>query len=437
MVVSVWAAPAVDNLILPEKIFPQLDSLLKTAVQQSPRMINRALDLEVAENGRIQARAYLLPNLGGSASYSQADDDRNDGQGRKQIVKIAYNFALTQPVYYWGERRNLAHIGEIQATIAKGSYREGYRLLCQEIRSGYMGLIAQKLFAKRSEFYARYANDHLAQAEDRLTKKVISEAEIFPIRIDTEQAQITSEKAAFDFANAKASLARLAGVAEISDDSIPDSIPKADYFPATFDGLLAGYLAQKDLPTTEAVNMKHSLEVQNLTYENSKTALRPKFNLMAGTTQDEQSFTANVGQKYEVNSIYIGIFGSWSIFDGFSSRAATRSALARRRQIENDYRALTEQLSVQAQAQVKSINFAARSMAITERYLGSAEGFLNLRKEERGRGVRSEAEVTQAQTNLYDVQLNAINARADFLQKTGEFLGTIMEDPALSNVVEK
>ena len=201
--------------------------------------------------------------------------------------------------------------------------------------------------------------------------------------------------------------------------------------------MLAGYLAQKDPPTIEAVNMRRQLEVQNLNYKNSKTALRPKFSFATGVTQDEQSFTLNVAQKYKVNSIYAGVSMSWSVFDGFSSRAATRSALARRRQIENDYRTLTEQLSVQAQSQVKQINFSARNMSITDRYLDSGEGNLRSRQEERSRGVRSEAEVSQAQITLFDFQINAINARSDFLIKTSDFLGTITEDPVLANIAER
>ena len=63
LAVSVWAAaPATNELVLPEKLLPQLDAILKTAVQQSPRMLNRALDMEIAENNRIQARANLLPS---------------------------------------------------------------------------------------------------------------------------------------------------------------------------------------------------------------------------------------------------------------------------------------------------------------------------------------------------------------------------------------
>lgn len=437
MLVGVWAAPSADEVVLPEKAFPQLDAILKTAVQQSPRMLNRALDLEIAENNRVQARAGLLPTVGGSASYRKAWDDRNDTNGRKLFTKTYYDFAVTQPVYYWGERRNNARIGEIQSTIAKGSYREAYRLLCQEIRFSYFSMIAQKLTVKRMQFALTYANTQLAEAEDRLKKRVISDAEIFPIRLAAEQAQIYYERSLFDFNNYKTSFARLAGITEIPDENIPDSVPAASYNPAAFDALLAGYLAQKDLPTVEAVAMRQQLDVQNLTYENSKTALRPKFNFIAGTSQDEQSFTINVAQKYKVNSLYAGLSVSWTIFDSFYARAGMRNVLARRRQSENEYRSLTERLTTQAQTQVKTINFAARNMSITDRYLESGEGNLRVRREEFKRGVRSEAEVSLAQIAFYDAQINAINSRADFLIKSADFLGTITEDPVLANVVEK
>ena len=435
--VTSWAAPVPDVAVVPEQIFPQLDAILKTAVQQSPRMLNRVLDLEIAENSRIQARAGLLPSVAGSLTYYKTSDDRADIAGRQRLTKTYYNFSVTQPVFYWGERRNSAKMGEIQATIAKGNYRDAYRLLCQQLRYSYMGLIAQKLAVKRAQYYTGYVKSQLAEAEERLQKKVISDAEIFSVRLTAEQAQIAVDRAHFDFDNARASFARMAGLPDISEESIPDGIPAANYDPAVFDRLLADYLAQKDLPTIDAVNARHQIEVDQLTYKNAKTALRPKFSVVAGTNQDEQSFTLNVAQKYKVNSIYAGFSMYWNIFDGFSSRAGARSSLARIRKSENDYRTLTEQLTAQAQSQVKLINFSARSMSISDRYLSSGEGNLRARKEERSRGVRSEAEVSQAQINLYDVQIAAINARADYFAKISDFLGTITEDPVLANVTEK
>jgi outer membrane protein TolC len=435
---SLWAAvPVRSELALPERVFPQLDGVLKSAVQQSPRMLSRALELEIAENNRIQARSNLLPSAGGSARYYQASDDRADLNGRVNVAKTYYDFSVTQPVFYWGERRNNARIGEIQATVAKGNYREAYRMLAQEVRASYLRLIVQKIVVRRGRFFLEYANTQLKQQEERLAKKVISETEIFSVRLNAEQAQIAVERNDFEFENAKLSFARLTGTGPLADDAIPDVIPGVGYSAGTIDGLLSGFLAQKDLPTTEAVSLRRQLEIDNLNYGIQKTRLRPKFNFVAGASQDEQSYTLNVAQKYRVNSLYVGLALNWAIFDGFASGAATRNALARRRLTENDYRILTERLGQQAQTQAKQINFSARNMTIYDRFLTSGEGNLNTVQDEFRRGVKSETDVSLARISLYDAQLNANNARIDYLLKVGDFLGTVMEDPVVANLAAK
>lgn len=432
---GVLAAETVGGaLMLPEKALPQLDALLQAAVKQSPRMLNRALDLEIAENSRIQARANLLPSFGGYASYYQTQDTRADLAGRISVSKTAYNFSLTQPVYYWGERRNNAKMGEIQASIAKGQYRDGYRALAQTLRNDYMHLLVQKMTVKRAAYYAEYTKNQQAKEEIRLAQKVISEFQIFPVRLAAEQAQLASERAQFDFEMAKVSFARLSGQPEMSDEAIPDSIPSVSYQADSFARLLASFLAQKEPPSSEAVTMRKQLENQALNYANAKTRLKPKFNFVLGASQDQQNYTVNVAQKYQFNSLFAGISANWTIFDGLSSQAAVRTERARMRQMNNDYKDLTERLSQQAQTQAKQIDFAARSMGITDRALVASEGNLKTKQDDFARGVSSEDEVTLARLALMDAQINAYNGRIDYLYRIGDFLGTIMEDPVVANL---
>ncbi|MDB6115238.1 MAG: outer rane channel protein [Lacunisphaera sp.] len=435
LAVGAWAAaPGVDDLLLPEKIYPQLDAVLKQAVQQSPQMINRALDLEIAENNRIGARAGLLPSVGGSYTYSKASDDRADLNDRVKATKIYYSLAVTQPIFYWGERRNSARMGEIQKLISAGNQREGYRLFAQEIRTQYLQLIIRRIALGRSRLANKYNQDALKAAEDRFNKKVISEAEVFGVRLSAERAQIDEERLSYDFEAAKQSFARVTGMGQFDEVSLPDQIMELRYSAPAFDEVLAGFLAQKDPPTIAAVNMRSQLEIENLNYANARTRLKPKFNLTAGMTQDEQSYTLNVAQKYRVNSIYGGVSMYWTIFDGFAAQSATRNALARRRQLENDYRGLTDQLARTAQAQVKQLNFSARVMSIYDRTLVATDGSFQVKKTEFARGALSENDVTQANLGYYDALINAENYRADYLVKVGEFLGTVAEDPVLANV---
>lgn len=428
------AAPAIEGLVLAENVLPQLEPVLTAAAQQSPSMLNRALDLEIAENNRIQARAGLLPSLGGYANYLQSRDTRADLTGRVEVTKIAYNFSINQPVFYWGERLNALKASEIQASIAKGQYQEGYRALAQILRDSYMRLIAQKLGVKRWAAYADFTKNQLAKEEIRLAQKVIADAQIVPVRLAAEQGQLTYERVQFDFEMAKLSFARLSGLPPLSDNEIPDSIPTLGYAAGTYDRLLAGFLAQKELPAIEAVTMRQQLESAGLTLATDKTRLRPKFSLVLGISQDEQSYTINVAQKYRVNSVFGGISVNWTVFDGLASRAAVRSDLARLRQMKTDYKVLNDRLAQQAQTNVRQINFAARNMVINDRSLLSIESNLKSKQEDFARGTSSEDDVNLARIAVYDAQINAIGARCDFLNRVGEFLGTIMADPVLENV---
>lgn len=421
----------------PERLFPGLENIIRSALEQSPRMLNRALDLEIAENDRISARAGLLPNVSGYYRQYETQDDRADLPDKLTVSKAYYDVSVSQPLFHWGERQNYYRMAEIRQKMSKGNYRDGYRLLAHELRLQYLSLIIKKSYLGRARFNLEFNRSQLKVAEERLAKKVISEPEIFSVRLGVERAEIEAERAEFDLLNAKRAFARVSGSAILDDAQLPDAIPALTYSAGEYQRLLAGYLSQNDPPTLEAVNLRHNLALEDLNLRNQKTRLRPKLSLVAGMSQDEQSYTTNLTQKFRVNSLYGGLNLSWNLFDGFATGAAVRNSLARIRQMENDYRDLTQRLDEQAQSQVKFLNFSARNMSITDRFVASAEGQLKARQDDFARGVSSETDVSAAQLGLFDAKLNAFNARVDFLAKTVEFLGTIVEDPALSYLPAK
>lgn len=422
-----------QSVVTAEQLYPQLDEILKKALAQSPRMLNRAIDLEIAEQDRIAARAGMLPSVGGAFSYYEARERRADIGMRLSVPKTYYSFSISQPLYHWGERRNAARVGEIRELMMQGNYREAYRVYAQEVRNLYMRLIVDKLRAKRTTYALEYANNQLKQGEERLAQKVISDGQMFSIRIAAERAQIDADRADFEFENGKISFARLAGIPALRSEDIPDTVPAVATQESAIQGLLQGYLAQSELPTAEAVYFRNALEVERLNLANQKVRLRPKLSLVAGATQDQQRYTA-LGSEYKVDSYYAGLSVGWTIFDGFSARSAVRSSLAKLRSMENDYRVLTERLSQQAQTQARLAGFSARSAAVTNKLLESAEGNLSTKQEQFSRGAISQEEVNMAQLNLYDTQLSAYLTRADYYNQVGEFLGIVMEDPVLANL---
>ncbi len=424
------ASSNAGDLPLPEKIYPALEIILRSAVQQSPRMISQALDLEQAENDRIQARAGLLPYAGAFFRDYQTNDQRADLPGQTLSVnKIYYDISVSQPVFFWNEKRNNARMGEIRQKISQGRYRDAYRLFAQEIRGQYMQLVLGKLGLVRARFTQQYAKDQLKIGEERYEQKLISDTQIFTTRLDAERADINVERLEFDLASAKQAFARLTGTPELADDAIPEAVPTVTYPATQCDQLLADFLAQKDYPTIEADILRKQIEIGDLNYRVQKVRLLPKVSVAVGTNQDEQSYTLNTAQKYRVTSYYAGVQVNWSIFDGFSTRAAVHSALANRRQLEGAYQDLSARLATQARQQNKLIYFSARNMAIDDRYLDGGEGDFRNKQDDFKRGVISEADLSLIRLGLYDRQINAYRSRIDVLQRVGDFLGTIEQDP--------
>jgi outer membrane protein TolC len=428
-----------ESVPLPEQSLPGLADLLHQSVRQSPRMINRNLELEIAENDRIAARAAMLPTVGGYYRDSQSRDSRADQVNTLQVRKVAYDLNINQPIFAWGEKRNTARMGEIRQKIALGQYQEAYRLLAQEIRAKYLALITQKTFVERSRYNQKFMQEQLRIAEDKYAKKIFSDLDMFGPRLNAERAQLDLERAEYDYDFNKRTLARMAGVPAIADESLPADVPPVPgtYSEALFEGLVGDYLRQKDLPSVEAASLRQQLDLDELDYQNQRVRLRPKFSLTAGANQDEQSYSLNVAQRYRVNSLYVGVQVNWTIFDSFASTSAIRTALARRRQHENEYSDMHERLAAQAQSQSKQIYFSSRNLSIQERFLDSAVGNLRSKQDEFKRGLISDADVSQVTLYLYDTRIATGNARADYYQKVGELLGTLNNDPVVTNAPVK
>lgn len=432
--VSLAGAGLSQAPLLPEQVFPELQPILTAALRQSPRMIEKNLDLDAAAGELMQAKAGLYPSAGASFTESQTRDKREDIKDRLDTEKLYYSFSVTQPLFYWGDLRNRAKIGEIRQKIVHRQYAQAYGALAQEIRATYLRLIVQKAQLQATVFSQQQSEQALRLAEDRLKNRVISDAEIFHPRIEVQQAVLNSDRMRDAFADSKRAFRLLTGLPAPEDAAIPGMVGRITIPAGEADRLLAGFLGQPEPKTFATEMMKSQLEIERLNYKIVRTTLRPKFSLVVGISQDQQSYSTNLAAKYGVQSTYIGVSGNWAIFDGFGSRGATRSTLARIRKLEAGYKQLTESLGTDAQRAARQVSYAERQMLIQDQLMDSATNFLQYRKDEFARGTVSETDVAAVQA-VYNRELIATTQqRADYLTKFGDFLALIMQDPALNNV---
>jgi outer membrane protein TolC len=427
------------TLPLPETYFPALKGILGAAVTQSPRMIARNAENAASEGNRVTMRSGQLPSINGYFNYYPWDRQvRADISGATDASKLSYNFSLYQPIYHWGALQNNTRMGELQLHMTQGQTAEGYRLLAQEIRAQYMQLVIKKAALGRIRLSQHVAEDNMAVSRTKLEKKVISEAEMGGIVLKADQARLAADQAEVDYSDSKAVFAKLCGAPVLGDDQIPEEFPVVTLTETpALDPLVTAFTSQKELNSYNLAVVRDQIAVEKLTYANIQTRLRPQLNAVVGTSQDQISYTTNLAAKYKVNEYFVGLQVSWSIFDGFAARGAAATSMAHRRQLEQSYRDLSADLSDQARALLKQLTFARRGMEIANRLLDSSAGSLHDKKSDAARGLASDADVNTYQLAYEEARINAFTARSDYLMKNGEFLSTLLQDPALANLPAK
>ena len=428
------ALAAADDVTLPERLFPELDRILHAAVEQSPTMLLRNLDLEISEGDLLQAQAGRYPSAGGYGRFTKARDDRQDLANPSNVDKVFYDISISQALWRWNTVTNNARMGEIRNKIVEHQYEDGYRLLAHQIRSDYLGLIVSKIVADAAKFNQGRSEDELKVAEDRFAKGTTSGGELFFVRMNLEQARLSTDRAFADFEQARRSFSRLTGQPMLNENEVPAEIPVTPGGEETPDRLVAAFLSQGEPKNLNTLVLRKQLEVESLNLEIQRKRLFPMVNFIVGVNQDEYSYTANVAAKYRVQSTYAGLSVSWSIFDGFASRGAVRGTLARKRQLEMRYRQLTENLAEGAQRQAKVVRFSLRQMRINDLLFDDRRNFLQAREDEMNRGTASEADVNFARAAFNQSRITAFNGRAGYLMQMCDLLGTVMEDPVLRNL---
>jgi outer membrane protein TolC len=436
-VVSFLIVPRVafpQSLLVAEKMFPQLQPILVSAVQQSPRMIERNLDLEAAAGDAISARAALYPQVSSYARILYASEKREDISGRLNSDKLYYDISVNQSLFHWGDIRSRAKMGEIREKITQKLYAQGYTILAQEIRAAYLRLIVQKVQLEAAKFALQNAEQALNVARERQRNRQISDSDVFTAQINFQQTQLGADRAQDSFNETKRQFALLTGSPAPSDDSIPTVLPRMMSPEGEVSQLLARFLGQPEPKTLATEMLKSQMEIERLNYSISRHGLRPKLNLVVGISQDEQSYTTNLAAKYGLNSRYVGLSASWSIFDGFATKGAVRGSLARVRKLETSYKQLTDNLGTEAQRAARQLGFTERQMQIQDQLAGSAENFLTFRKEEFARKNVSETDVATAQMAYNRELINALQQRSEYLLQASAFIAIVMDDPVLSNL---
>jgi len=429
--------PLVDPAIpLAERMFPPLAPLLEKAVRQSARAIGSNLEFLIARENIGVQRSRMLPSAGGYMTYSYAQDRRLDRADPLNAAKLAYSMVMTQPIFHWGALKAGNDYGKLTAKIAENNYGETCRLLVLELRAAYLRMVVQKAGVKRAQFALRIAETELKQAEGQLKAGAIATAEILTPQRRVRQTQLEFERAEEDYRFSRVTVERLAGVEAIDERSIPTSVAEVPFPKDRLRALAEHFNASETSDGNYRLKIAQlRVDQEKLNYRILDKALRPKFNVVTGVTQDEVSYTGSPADRARTQSLYGGLNVTWNVFDGFLTTTQRRASMLRVRQLEGDLDERQREQSESVRNQMKQIEFAARSTAMAEEMLAEYNLMVAVRQDNVTRGLSAPWEMESVTIARDGVLLQTMLARSDFLGRIADFLSSIGRDPALQTLV--
>ncbi len=420
---------------LPEDSLPELQKIINEALDVSPRMMIRRADAAATLANLDGAKSSRWPRVGGWASYYRVEDDRNDPLGSRPGTTLNYRVSIDQPAYHWGNISRNIRNAEIRSLIDSNQTRLAYLNLARDVRLQYLNLIRARRGIDRAELGLKINEAGLRRALQQREQDQGSEAEVIAARLMQQRGQLAAAEAEDWFLRESRVLARLVGSEPLAADDVPDwfSVPDfVDDAPIVI-SLMASFLAAGDPENSEIINAQRELEIAQNNHKNTKTALRPFFDVTAGISQQDQDFSLSAND-YNFRQLFAGVSVRWTLWDSFATKARVRSSLANLRAAEVRLQETQHRLIDNADDLGRLIKRDAMRISIVESELESARGHLDYTLDLRERGEASESDVLNSEYALQQKIEEALFVRTSYWNRISDLLVMIEMDPILAQV---
>lgn len=399
-------------------------------------MMIRNANAAAAHADMLTAKSARLPTVGGSASFQKSDEDRGDSLGGIPTDRTYYNFSINQVLFRWGEVSRSIQNAEIRLAIDDGNTRKAYSLMASEVRAAYLDLVRARRGLERTRFALSLNDSALREIQVKRAQNLASDFDVYSAELTQQSGTYKAGIAEDRFQVASAKLSRLSGIPRLDFEQVPNDIPTPliNQDAEIIVREVAQFFSDAEPANTDLRAALKNLEIQQNDLKNTEVSLRPKFTVSAGISLDDQAYSRSVADRYQVESQFVGINLSWSIFDGFATKRRIRSSLSQIRASEIRIDNMRRELIDDVESHARLLKTLALAIVIDERKLDSARLQLEAMIESEARGEASAAQIDVLRLGVHDAVGAALFARHNYWNKLGSLLGLIDQDPILSRV---
>jgi outer membrane protein len=385
-----------------------LDTALTTAKAHAPELRQAAASTQAARARVDIARAPLLPQISGTASYSHGASNgtvagRSSGFIQRDI--FAAGLRGTQLLWDFGQAWNITEAAKDNARAAEHNERTTQLDIGYGVRSAFLTAGANRALVEVAQATLNNQDRHRVQIQGFVEVGTRPPIDLAQARTDVTTARLALLRAQNNYAAAKAELARSMGTPHQTDFEVSDELPGAeDSEEASIDELVKQ--AERTRPEFAALMAQREAETNTL--RSIKGQYGPSLNFVGSVDETGYNKLSNIA-----TNVGMGVTLNWPIFQGGLTNGRVDEAHALLRQIDAELEVLQQDLRVSVTQSELALKAAQAALVVADELVQLAKERVTLAEGRYQTGVGNIIELGDAELALRDAQTQRVTAAYD------------------------
>ena len=401
---QVASAPAADGTMTRQ----QAEQM---ALKNNPRVSVSQL-LAMAQKQVVrETRSYELPNLNGVATVVGAEQASRISSGSLEASRMLNHagagLQLTQLITDFGRTRNLVASSSLQAKASLQSTEATREDIVLAVDMAFYSALEAQATLKVAQSTVQARQSVSDQVGALTASKLRSTLDQSFADVNLSQAKLLLLDAQDRENAAMAQLDEVLGLQSATEYTLVDDTEEPPSVPPSFDSLIAMALQQR--PDLQAQKLRHDADVRFAHAQRDQ--LLPTISALGVV-----GYTPFGSPSYFNQDWYgaAGVSMSIPIFNGFRYHAQAEEADLRARASDEVSRQLTDVIVRDVRTAWLNANSAQQRMAVTKQLVNEANMGLDLAQTRYNLGLSSIVELSQAQLQQTQAQIDDANARLQY-----------------------
>jgi len=440
-----------------------LDEAVQLALKQNPSILQQIQQLKVEKGLFYQAQSKLLPQITAAASYSQQDSaltpSRSAGGGRANVDLLAvpagqplvvnpsngttnavavptkglfssssstalesWQVTLTASQLIWDGGATIAsrRASRINEDAAYYTLRDTIDQVVQTVRTQFYQILLDRALVQVQEESVNLLQSQLEDQKSRFEAGTVPQFNVLQAQGQLQNQIPQLIAARNNYRISQLTLARTLGIPADRQYATDNPLPVAGelgFHPIKFDLSSALIAARTNRPFLKAQRSIILANVENITVQ--AAGYQPTVTADIGLEQRSAGTSNNL--RDTVQGWFLGLQGSWNIFDGLLTYGRVKQARASLEQAKVTYDDSVRQVELEVATSVSNLRQAAQTVDSAQTGVNVNLEALRLADERLAAGTGTQLDVLNAQTQLTTARSNLVQAEFSYISAVASY----------------